>query len=596
MGEGTLVLTAEEQTKPEPPEVKTITITPNEAQIEANRNIWAGWEVPAGTAKAYAYLKQAGTEYGVVAANGWDFNSQATQPMKGVDNVTHTKNNEVTVTEGETYTLIVNSYDAWDQQTGHGEVEITIPGLTPEEKEAKEFLGKINTEENLALNKTAIVDSHTENGYKICDGSNGTMWQADKTVDNSTFAVDLGQVYTVDKVLVSWEASNARAYEIYTAGEDQDYGTTPVATVTDLPNNTAVYRLSKGLNAQARYIKVVVTQWSGNAETYGIAPYELAAFGTETPTEPTSEQPSSEEPSSEEPSTPSGGIVMDIDLPCPQSDNNYQVGGYNVYTGGWDNCSAVAGVDADNSDHVKMAIKTTNNWDVWSLQISKAVDGLVAGEEYDIEWTIQADSEDGTITPDFNGIKTSLTGTAQTLTGTATANAAGVVKIVIGAGNVGINNAIEYSQPIIKDKNGNVVYPKSEPTSEAPTVEPSTEAPTVEPSTEAPTVEPSTEAPTEPTTQAPTQKPTQAPTVKPTDETPVPIIRIPDKASVKKAVKKKKSSKKIKVTIKKQKGAAGYQVYVSKKKKGKALVLIHIGQFFHLIEDAGTLCLRLDIQ
>ena len=53
---------------------------------------------------------------------------------------------------------------------------------------------------------------------------------------------------------------------------------------------------------------------------------------------------------------------------------------------------------------------------------------------------------------------------------------------------------------------------------------------------------------------------------------PVPVVRIPDKAKIKKIAKKKKKAKKLKVTIKKMKDAKGYQVVVSKTKKGKALV------------------------
>ena len=63
----------------------------------------------------------------------------------------------------------------------------------------------------------------------------------------------------------------------------------------------------------------------------------------------------------------------------------------------------------------------------------------------------------------------------------------------------------------------------------------------------------------ETTTVAPV-KPTVKPTVKP-------AVKAPAKAKVKKAVKKKKSSKKIKITLKKTKGAKGYQVAAYKKKK-----------------------------
>jgi hypothetical protein len=584
VGETTLELTIEEQTKPPTPVVQDITITPNETEIEAKRNIWASWTNPDNTSKAYVYLEQNEAGYDAMANNGWDFNAQANQPMTAVDNVDHSKNNQVKVEEGETYTFIVVSYDAWNQQTGYGEVEITIPSLTPEEKEAKEYLEKINTTENLALNKTPMVEEGNKEAEakNFCDGNNGTRWQANKTVDNTWFAVDLGAVYTVDKVLVSWEASNARSYEVYLAGEDGIYDEQPAATVSGLANNTAVYKLSKDINTSARYVKVLVTEWSQNAQDYGISPYELAVFGAETPTEST-EAPSVE-PSTE---APEPGIDMNIDILSPETDNNTAVGGYTVYSGGWANVTGKAGVDENNSDHIKVVQNTNNNWERWGLQIIKSISGLTAGEAYTVEWNIKADSNDGRVKPDFDGqgdTPTELTGAVQTLTGTVTANDAGVVKMVIGAGNVGYGNAIEYFQPILKDSEGTQVYPAEEPSTEAPsespTVEPSTEAPsespTVEPSTEAPTVEPSTEAPTEvttqaptqePTTQAPTQKPTQAPTVKPTTPQPVPVIRIPDKAKVKKAVKKKKSAKKIKVKIKKVKGAKGYQVAVYKTKK-----------------------------
>ena len=77
-------------------------------------------------------------------------------------------------------------------------------------------------------------------------------------------------------------------------------------------------------------------------------------------------------------------------------------------------------------------------------------------------------------------------------------------------------------------------------------------------------------------TEAPTQAPTQKPTVTPVTSK-APVVAKPGKATVKKAVKKKKSAKKIKVTLKKVAGATKYQVAVYKTKKNakknkKALV------------------------
>ncbi len=100
-------------------------------------------------------------------------------------------------------------------------------------------------------------------------------------------------------------------------------------------------------------------------------------------------------------------------------------------------------------------------------------------------------------------------------------------------------------------------------------VEPTTAAPT----TQAPTTEaPSTEAPTEVTTEAPQTTPevttSQAATTK---------VKAPGKAKIKKIYKRKFSAKKMKVSLKKIKGAKGYQIAVYKTKKNakknkKALV------------------------
>lgn len=91
------------------------------------------------------------------------------------------------------------------------------------------------------------------------------------------------------------------------------------------------------------------------------------------------------------------------------------------------------------------------------------------------------------------------------------------------------------------------------------------------------TVAPTTQAPTQPTTQAPTGDTTQAPTEvttsaqQPTDVTTkqaeTATVKAPGKAKIKKVYKKKRSAKKLKVKLKKVKGAKGYQVAVYKSKK-----------------------------
>ncbi len=108
-----------------------------------------------------------------------------------------------------------------------------------------------------------------------------------------------------------------------------------------------------------------------------------------------------------------------------------------------------------------------------------------------------------------------------------------------------------------------------EPTTIAPeptTVAPETSTGPDEPTTIAP--EPTSTGPDEPTTIAP-EPTTKAPVV--TTKAPTPTtkkkVKAPGKTKVKKAIKKKKSPKKIKVTLKKVKGAKGYQIAIYKSKK-----------------------------
>ena len=315
---------------------------------------------------------------------------------------------------------------------------------------------------------------------------------------------------------------------------------------------------------------------------------------TEAPTEVPTEEPSTEAPTevpTEEPSTeaPSGDVTPDTDVTV---DGWTAFGDYYVYTGSWGNGTAKAGVDADDSSHIAVQ-QTSSNWsEPWITQVSLRIPDLTArvaaGEEFTVEWPVKAANDDGKVVVSGNTAQQALTGALQTVTGKLEIKDE-VAAATVGMGWVGLANPVQFYQPIVKDSEGNVVYPPEEPSTEAPSespsVEPSTEAPsespTVEPSTEAPTVEPTTEAPTEVTTQAPTQEPTTpaptqaptqeptaAPTVKPSvTPTPIPVVKVPGKAKIKKVYKKKKSAKKIKLKIKKIKGAKGYQVAVYKSKK-----------------------------
>ena len=110
------------------PDVQDITITPRTSDIELHNNIWADWDNPAGTDKAYVYLEQVDYNHAAATLNkGWIFNDQATQPMTSVDNVAQTRDASVKVRGGVTYTLIVEAFNSNNQKIGAGSVEIAMP-------------------------------------------------------------------------------------------------------------------------------------------------------------------------------------------------------------------------------------------------------------------------------------------------------------------------------------------------------------------------------------------------------------------------------------------------------------------------------------
>ena len=197
------------------------------------------------------------------------------------------------------------------------------------------------------------------------------------------------------------------------------------------------------------------------------------------------------------------------------ADRWFEIGGYTYYCGPWNGSTVQLGADPEDPDHVQMQQLTSNWGNAWGLQLKKTVTGLVPGKIYTISIDMYSPSEDGSykITNDLNESKPRklVIGTT-TLSTELMADGDGTIEFVVGAGLVGTSVVLDFSNVVVKDEDGNIVYPKAEEQTtkmeENTTVAPTTVAPTtVAPTTEAPT----TEAPTTvaPTTEAPT---TMAPT------------------------------------------------------------------------------------
>ena len=585
VGKHTLTLETEEVVKGDTPvEVKNIEITPNEAQIAATRKIFANWTNPEGTAKAYAYLEEAKEENGVCTdGKGWAFNVSAAQPMTSVDNVsrTYSDTDTITVEAGKTYKFIVESFNAFGDKTGEGSVDITIPAKTQEEIDAEnktaELKANLESDKNRAKGKEAFVLSKEADKAAITDGNNGSRWQADKAVDNTTFGVNLGSVQKISSVVVSWEPSNATAYDIFVAGADEVYGDTPVASVSGLEANKNLVVETKFDEVEAQYVKVVATGWSPNAEAYGISVYELGVFGEATVDETTTPVV---EPGTVETTTPAK--QDETTTPAKQDETTTPVKQDETTTPApvvptvpvaaekdWSAEDFISSSDATYNDTYK-AIKDGAINEIVNIQPADDTLGL---------YVSFADADFGTITVNGKaadikvagaGIWFKLSNFTDMYNDVVITNGAGTVKATLYVYN---KNGVDNSK---KDDETTTPAKQDETTTPAKQDETTTPAKQDETTTAKQDETTTTAKQNETTTAAPAQNETTtvAPTTKAISTTAAPatVKKTTVKKTTVKATAKKLSSNKVKLSVKKVAGASKYAVQISTTKNFKKVV------------------------
>ena len=575
VGKHTLTLETEEVVKGDTPvEVKNIEITPNEAQIAATRKIFANWTNPEGTAKAYAYLEEAKEENGVCTdGKGWAFNVSAAQPMTSVDNVsrTYSDTDTITVEAGKTYKFIVESFNAFGDKTGEGSVDITIPAKTQEEIDAEnktaELKANLESDKNLAKGKEAFVLSKEADKAAITDGNNGSRWQADKAVDNTTFGVNLGSVQKISSVVVSWEPSNATAYDIFVAGADEVYGDTPVASVSGLEANKNLVVETKFDEVEAQYVKVVATGWSPNAEAYGISVYELGVFGEATVDETTTpvvepgtvetttpaKQDETTTPAKQDETTTPAPVVPTVPVAAEKD---------------WSAEDFISSSDATYNDTYK-AIKDGAINEIVNIQPADDTLGL---------YVSFADADFGTITVNGKtadikvagaGIWFKLSNFTDMYNDVVITNGAGTVKATLYVYN---KNGVDNSK---KDDETTTSAKQDETTTPAKQDETTTPAKQDETTTAKQDVTTTTAKQDETTTSAKQNETTTvAPTTKAISTTAAPatVKKTTVKKTTVKATAKKLSSNKVKLSVKKVAGASKYAVQISTTKNFKKVV------------------------
>ena len=540
VGKHTLTLETEEVVKGDTPvEVKNIEITPNEAQIAATRKIFANWTNPEGTAKAYAYLEEAKEENGVCTdGKGWAFNVSAAQPMTSVDNVsrTYSDTDTITVEAGKTYKFIVESFNAFGDKTGEGSVDITIPAKTQEEIDAENAIAEIKTklssDSNIAKNKEAFASSGVNTAKEAFDGNLGSRWIAETKNTDEYVGVNLGKLYSLTSVAISWEGAYASEYEIQVSTDGEEYNTVKAVTATKA--DTAEFVFDEAVDAQ--FVKILCKK-DGFGYPYSI--WEVGAFGTEkgegvTTVAPTTVAPTTVAPAQDETTTPAK--QDETTTPAKQDETTTPA-------------PVVPTVPV-------AAIKDGAINEIVNIQPADDTLGL---------YVSFADADFGTITVNGKtadikvagaGIWFKLSNFTDMYNDVVITNGAGTVKATLYVYN---KNGVDNSK---KDDETTTAAPAQNETTTAAPVQNET-------TTAAP-------AQNETTTAAPAQNETTtvAPTTKAISTTAAPatVKKTTVKKTTVKATAKKLSSNKVKLSVKKVAGASKYAVQISTTKNFKKVV------------------------
>ena len=556
VGKHTLTLETEEVVKGDTPvEVKNIEITPNEAQIAATRKIFANWTNPEGTAKAYAYLEEAKEENGVCTdGKGWAFNVSAAQPMTSVDNVsrTYSDTDTITVEAGKTYKFIVESFNAFGDKTGEGSVDITIPAKTQEEIDAENAIAEIKTklssDSNIAKNKEAFASSGVNTAKEAFDGNLGSRWIAETKNTDEYVGVNLGKLYSLTSVAISWEGAYASEYEIQVSTDGEEYNTVKAVTATKA--DTAEVVCAEAVDAQ--FVKILCKK-DGFGYPYSI--WEVGAFGTEKGEGVTTVAPTTVAPAQDETTTPAK--QDETTTPAKQDETTTPVKQDETTTPApvvptvpvaaekdWSAEDFISSSDATYNDTYK-AIKDGAINEIVNIQPADDTLGL---------YVSFADADFGTITVNGKaadikvagaGIWFKLSNFTDMYNDVVITNGAGTVKATLYVYN---KNGVDNSK---KD---------DETTTSAPAHnETTTAAPAQNETT-------TTAKQNETTTVAPTTKAIS------TTAAPATVKKTTVKKTTVKATAKKLSSNKVKLSVKKVAGASKYAVQISTTKNFKKVV------------------------
>lgn len=137
------------------------------------------------------------------------------------------------------------------------------------------FLDRALNGKNLAEGKQATASSSEVSWLTpnlAVDGNNNTRW-ASLYTDNQWISVDLGQVYSINKVKLNWEAAYGKQYKIQVSTDGSQWKDVN----TELNSNGGIDEIQFPA-ADARYVKMQGIKRAGG---WGYSLYEISVFETQ---------------------------------------------------------------------------------------------------------------------------------------------------------------------------------------------------------------------------------------------------------------------------------------------------------------------------
>lgn len=127
---------------------------------------------------------------------------------------------------------------------------------------------------NLALTGTATASTETQSATNAIDGNPGTRWESAQT-DIESWTVDLGSVFTIDRVIIIWEGAYGSAFDIEVSTDNSSW--------TSVYNETAGNGGTDDItftDSAARYVRYSGTD---RGTPYGHSFYEFEVYEAQDP-------------------------------------------------------------------------------------------------------------------------------------------------------------------------------------------------------------------------------------------------------------------------------------------------------------------------